>query len=58
MDEDENLPAPETPIMGRPTKYKKKYCKMLIDHMKKGLTYETFAATIDDDTVCRRTLYD
>lgn len=32
---------------GRPTKYKKKYCKMLIDHMAKGLSFECFGASID-----------
>lgn len=31
---------------GRPTKYKKKYCKELVDHMSKGLSYESFAAVV------------
>ena len=31
---------------GRPTKYDPKYCQMLIDHMAKGLSYETFGASI------------
>lgn len=31
----------------RPTKYKPKYCKMLIDHMKSGLSFESFGAVID-----------
>lgn len=32
---------------GRPTKYKKKYCDQLIQHMESGLSFETFAAQID-----------
>jgi len=40
---------------GRPTKYKKKYCQMLIKHMAKGMSYETFGATIE---VCKRTVYE
>ena len=39
---------------GRPTKYKKKYCDLLIKHMASGLSYETFGATID---VCKTTVY-
>jgi len=31
---------------GAPTKYEKKYCKMLTDHMTKGLSYESFAGLI------------
>lgn len=31
---------------GQPTKYKKKYCKMLIEHMKEGFSFETFSAII------------
>jgi len=39
--------------IGRPSKYDPKYCEALIDHMKKGLSYETFSAVIDvdDDTL-------
>ena len=40
---------------GRPTKYKKKYCKELIDHMAKGLSFRTFAAKIE---VHHDTLYE
>lgn len=39
---------------GRPTKYKEEYCQMLIDHMKEGFTFESFAAVIN---VNRDTLY-
>ena len=31
---------------GRPTKYKKEYCEQLIEHMREGLSYATFAARI------------
>ncbi len=32
---------------GRPTKYRKEYCQMLIDHMgKQGLSYKSFAGLI------------
>lgn len=40
---------------GRPTKYRKSYCAALIAHMADGLSYESFAATID---VSRDTLYE
>jgi hypothetical protein len=40
---------------GRPTKYQKKYCKMLIEHMAEGLSFESFSAVID---VSRAVLYD
>jgi len=32
--------------MGRPSKYKEEYCEMLIDHMERGLSYESFAAKL------------
>lgn len=32
---------------GRPTKYKEKYCEMLIEHMKQGYSFETFGAIVD-----------
>ena len=45
---------PEGYVFGRPTKYKAEYCQMLVDHMETGLSFESFAGTID---VCRETLY-
>ena len=41
--------------MGRPVKYKKEYCQMLIDHMASGLSFETFAGVI---SVSRDTIYE
>lgn len=32
---------------GRPSKYDPKFCQMLIDHMAKGYSYETFGALIN-----------
>jgi hypothetical protein len=40
---------------GRPTKYKKEYCKMLVEHMSKGFSFESFAGLIE---VHRDTLYE
>lgn len=40
--------------MGRPPEYKPEYCELLLTHMSKGLSYETFAATIGTS---RQTLY-
>lgn len=42
-------PPAKRPV-GRPTDYREKYCKMLIDHMAQGLSFETFGATIDKAT--------
>ena len=39
---------------GRPTKYKPKYCKMLIDHMAQGYSFESFAGLIKTS---RQTIY-
>lgn len=39
---------------GRPSKYKKKYCQMLIDHMSNGLSFSSFGCSID---VNRDTLF-
>lgn len=39
---------------GQPTKYKPEYCDMLIKHMSKGFSYESFAGVVDVD---RDTLY-
>lgn len=45
--------------VGRPSKYKKKFCQMLIDHCGQGLSFESFAGLIDvnQDTLhewCKR----
>lgn len=32
---------------GRPTKYKPEYCKMLVTHMAKGLSFEAFAGVVE-----------
>ncbi len=40
---------------GRPTKYDPKYCEMLIEHLKQGLSFELFSTEVG---CCRRTLYD
>lgn len=39
---------------GRPTDYRPEYCKLLIEHMAKGFSYETFGAEVD---VCKQTVY-
>lgn len=39
---------------GQPTTYKPEYCEMLVEHMKKGFSFESFAADIDST---RATLY-
>lgn len=41
--------------VGRPSKYKPEYCEMLVEHMENGLSFESFAGTID---VSREVLYD
>jgi hypothetical protein len=40
---------------GRPTDYKPEYCEQLIEHMRMGYSYDTFAAVAD---VCVDTLYE
>lgn len=40
--------------VGRPSKYKKEYCQMLIDHMSKGFSYESFSTVVKAQ---RATLY-
>lgn len=32
---------------GRPTEYKPEYCELLIEHMKRGLSFESFGAVVD-----------
>lgn len=39
---------------GRPTKYLPEYCEQLIEHMAKGLSYESFAGVL---RVSKQTLY-
>jgi hypothetical protein len=41
--------------VGRPSKYKKEYCELLVAHMSKGFSFESFAATIN---VNRDSLYE
>lgn len=41
-------------VNGRPTKYKRKYCEMLIEHMGKGYDFQSFAGKL---LVNRDTLY-
>jgi hypothetical protein len=43
------------PNIGRPTKYKEEYCELLIAHMAKGYSFESFASTIN---VNRDSLYE
>ena len=40
--------------VGRPTKYKPEYCQLLIDHMAKGLSFESFAGVVG---TCKETIY-
>lgn len=47
-------PKPASYKFGRPTKYKKAFCKQLVEHMEKGFSLESFAAEIN---CCKQTLY-
>lgn len=47
--------AKQAPILGRPTKYKEEYCSQIVDHMKRGLSIESFAGVIG---VHKDTLYE
>jgi DNA-binding XRE family transcriptional regulator len=40
--------------MGRPTDYRPEYCDMLVEHMSKGYSYESFAGLIG---TCKQTIY-
>ena len=40
------------------TRYKKKYCKGLIIHMAKGMSYLSWGATIDPNPIGKSTMYD
>jgi len=42
---------------GQPTKYRKEYCQMLMEHMKEGLSFETFGITLENP-VHRDTCYE
>lgn len=39
---------------GRPSGFKKAYCKMLVEHMRQGLSFEAFAGKIGK---CEKTLF-
>lgn len=45
----------ESKPVGRPSKYKLEYCEMLIEHMSKGLSFESFAGLV---SVSRESLYE
>jgi hypothetical protein len=38
---------PEGYVFGRPTKYKAEYCEQLVEHMREGQSFWTFAAKIE-----------
>lgn len=40
--------------MGSPHRYKPEYCKLLVDHMSKGFSFESFAGVVH---VSRKTIY-
>lgn len=40
---------------GRPTDYRPEFCELLIDHMAKGLSFESFAGLVG---VSKQTIYD
>lgn len=48
--EDKKIPG----VLGRPTGYKKEYCKQLVEHMEGGLSLESFGGVVH---VCKQTLY-
>lgn len=47
----------EKDVGGRPTKYKKEYCEMLIEHMKQGYSFDSFGALLPDGGASKETLY-
>lgn len=55
MDGKEQKTKPAGYVFGRPTKYKPKYCDMLIEHMANGGSFEGFAAVVKTHS---DTLYD
>jgi hypothetical protein len=40
--------------LGRPTSYKPEYCQLVIEHMSKGLSFESFAGVVG---TCKQTIY-
>jgi len=42
-------------MAGRPTDYKEEYCELVIQHMAKGFSFESFAGKVG---VSKQTLYD
>lgn len=42
--------------MGRPTKFRKEFCKMLVNHMRSGLSFESFAG-LPEVEVAKAQLY-
>jgi len=42
-------------MLGRPTSYKPEYCQLLIQHMEKGYSFESFAGLVG---VSKQTIYD
>lgn len=46
---------PRKEPFGRPTKYRKQYCQELVDHMRQGLSFESFGGVIG---VSKQTLYE
>ena len=44
--------------IGRPTKYRPEYCERIIEHLKQGLTFESFAASIPDNGVNIDTIHE
>lgn len=49
------MKAIEGEVVGRPSSYKPEYCAELIEHMKSGFTYESFAGRVGVD---RSTIYE
>ena len=50
----DNKPTPKKRGPGQPTKYRKEHCKVLLEKMSEGYSYEAIAGFIG---VCRDTLY-
>lgn len=50
------VPAlPQKYTFGRPSTYKKEYCRKLVDHMSQGLSFESFAGVVH---TTKQTLYE